>query len=103
MSETISKLHRALSQAQTFAKEAPLEALSRAQLVVRHAELALNGASAVSPDERAELEELHAMAVSRVRRYEAQVAGWDQGVRARAELFQTHEVERLQRPIAAKI
>ncbi len=100
MSETIQKLQRALSQAQTFLHDAPLEALARAQLVAREAEAALGD---VPTADRAQIEELLAMAVSRVRKYEQQVARWDKGVRLRAELFHTHEVERLQRPIASKI
>ena len=100
MSDTIQKLQRALSQAQTFAHDAPLEALARAQLVVREAEAALTN---VDAEQREQIEELHAMAVSRVRKYEGQVARWDKGVRVRAELFHMHEVERLQRPIALKI
>ncbi len=107
MSETIQKLQHALSQAQTFASDTPLEALARAQLVVREAEAALASAPALAIDlgggERADLEELLARAEARVRQYEALVASWDKGVRVRAELFHSHEVERLQRPIASKI
>lgn len=100
MSETIQKLSRALAQAQTFAKEAPLEAVSRARLVQKQAHAEMAHAKA---DDAEQLASIAALAASRVAKYEAIVASWDHGVRERAELFHTHEVERLQRPIASKI
>lgn len=103
MREIIQKLQRALSQAQTFAKDTPLEALARARSVARDAQAALVGAAKATSEERAQLSSIASMAASRISQYEAVVAGWDHGVRERAQLFHTHEVERLQRPIAGKI
>jgi len=100
MSETIQKLSRALSQAQTFAKDTPLEALARAQLVLRQANAAKAHAAGTEAEQ---LASIAAMAASNIEKYQAQVASWDDGVRARAALFHKHEVERLQQPIASKI
>ncbi len=104
MREMIQKLQRALSQAQMFAQDTPLEALARARLVASEAQAALTSAGAKADAAECEqLASIAAMATSRITQYEAVVAGWDHGVRERAELFHTHEVERLQRPIASKI
>jgi len=104
MREIIQKLQRALSQAQTFAKQTPPEALARTRLVAREAQAALASMDAKAvAHEREQLTSILAMANLRIGQYEAVVAGWDHSVRERAELFHTHEVERLQRPIASKI
>src|SRR5262245_52105958 len=100
MSEAIQKLQRALSQAQKFVKDAPLEAGARGSLVWKQAQVAAK--SAKSP-EREQLNELAALALSRVKKYQQAVDGWQAGLRERAELFHQHEVERLQRPIAPKL
>lgn len=98
--ETMEQLRRALSQAQTFVGDAPLEALARARLVVHDANAALLGAEG---EQREELASIAAQGASRVGMYETAVAAWSRTVRNRAELFHTHEVARLQRPIASKI
>jgi hypothetical protein len=99
MSDVIQKLQRMLAQAQVFAKEAPLEAVARAQQAAREAEAALSDASG---KEREELELLRAMALMRAEKYEARLEGWTRGVQERAELFTTHESQRLQQAIPSK-
>jgi hypothetical protein len=89
-----------LSQAQTFAKDAPLEALSRAQLALRTASPALASADDA---ERAELQTLCELAEAGIERYQAALAGWSAQVRERAELFGRHERERLQQPLPIKV
>jgi hypothetical protein len=100
MSELTDKLQRMLAQAQGFAKDAPLEALTRAQLAAKEAAAALPAASG---EEREVLESLHAMAVSRSEKYQAVLGGWSETVRERANLFATHERERLAQPIPPKV
>ncbi len=98
--ETVEQLRRALSQAQTFVGDAPLEALARARRVVHEANAALRDAEG---EQREEFASIAAQGASRVATYETAVAAWSRTVRDRAELFHSHEVQRLQRPIASKI
>jgi hypothetical protein len=99
MSEVIEKLQRMLAQAQGFSRDAPLEAVARAKLAAREADAALAGSSGH------EYEQIHAlkvMALSRVELYEGRLTGWTEGVRDRADLFETHEQQRLEQPIPSK-
>jgi hypothetical protein len=89
-----------LAQAQGFAKDTPLEALTRAQLAAKEAAAALETAAG---EEREELENLHAIAISRVEKYETLLASWTMRVRERADLFSTHEKQRLANPIPPKL
>jgi hypothetical protein len=100
MSEVTKKLQRMIAQAQGFAKDAPLEALARAQLALRESEAALATAPAA---EREQLAALKAIAASRVETYQAQLSGWNKGVRERSDTFETHEQERLEQAIPTKI
>jgi hypothetical protein len=99
MSELTNGLRRMLSQAQGFAKDAPLEALSRAQVALSTARGALAGAG---DGEQHELQILCELAEARVERYQGLLAAWSAGVRERAELYNRHERERLQQPIPEK-
>jgi hypothetical protein len=99
MSEVTQKLQRMLAQAQGFASQAPLEALARAELAAREAQAALETATGA---ERERLGSLHAIALSRVEQYGALLADWSAGVRQRADLFEHHEMERLEQPIPSK-
>lgn len=89
-----------LSQAQTFAKDAPLEALSRARLALRTANA---GLAQANEEERQELQTLCELAEARSERYQAALANWSAQVRERAELYNQHERERLQQPLPAKV
>jgi hypothetical protein len=100
MSELTHRVRRMLSQAQTFATDAPLEALSRAQLALRTARAALTQAD---DEERPELQTLCELAETRSDRYQAALAAWSAQVRAREELYNRHERERLQRPLPEKV
>jgi|GEM_PF-5765323 len=100
MSEVTQKLQRMLAQAQGFSQEAPLEAVARAQLAVREAERALTHAQGA---EREQLQALRAIAASRVETYSARLSGWTKGVEARANLFETHEQQRIEQPIPPKV
>ena len=100
MSELTNRVRRMLSQAQTFAKDAPLEALSRAQLALRTASAALPQAS---EEERPELQTLCELAETRSERYRAGLDSWSAQVRARNELFNQNERDRLQQPLPKKI
>jgi hypothetical protein len=99
MSELTNRVRRMLSQAQTFAKDAPLEALSRAQLALRTASAALAQAS---EEERPELQTLCELAETRGERYRAILDGWATQVRERADLYTQNERERLQQPLPRK-
>lgn len=100
MSELTNRVRRMLSQAQTFAKDAPLEALSRAQLALRTARAALVQAS---EEERPALQTLCELAENRSERYQAVLARWSTQVRERAELYNEHERQRLQQPLPQKV
>jgi hypothetical protein len=100
MSELTNRVRRMLSQAQTFAKDAPLEALSRAQLALRTASASLAQAS---EDERLELQTLCELAETRSERYQVVLASWSAGVRERSELYNQHERQRLQQPLPQKV
>lgn len=100
MSELTDQVRRMLNQAQKFAADAPLEAVSRAQRALRTAQAALAEPGA---GESAELRTLIELAETRLGRYEQQLAGWSDEVRARAELFQQNERERLQKPLPPKV
>ncbi|MFT3927904.1 MAG: hypothetical protein QM778_35580 [Myxococcales bacterium] len=99
MSEVTQKLQRMLAQAQGFSRDAPLEAVARAQLAVREAEQALASAHG---SEREQLIALKAIAESRVERYGQELSGWTKGVEERANLFETHEQQRIEQPIPSK-
>jgi hypothetical protein len=100
MSELTDRLKRMLAQAQGFANDAPLEAVSRAQLAVRTATAALPSLAGAEHDEVASLLSL---ARTRVERYQATYDSWDESVRDRAALFAQHERERLAQPIPPKV
>jgi hypothetical protein len=100
MSELTHRVRRMLSQAQTFVKDAPLEALSRAQLALRTASAALAHAS---DEERPELQTLCELAETRSDRYQAALATWSSEVRERAELYNAHERQRLQQPLPKRV
>lgn len=100
MSELTIRVRRMLSQAQTFAKDAPLEALSRAQLALRTASAALAQAS---EEERPELQTLCELAETRSERYQAVLASWSTQVRERSELYNENERQRLQQPLPQKV
>jgi hypothetical protein len=100
MSELTDRFTRLLYQAQVFVKDAPLEAIARAQLVEREASAALPG---LRGEEHDAVSSLLALARSRVERYQASYEAWETSVRERAALFAQHERERLQQPLPSKI
>ncbi|HEX6243530.1 MAG TPA: hypothetical protein VFZ61_21605 [Polyangiales bacterium] len=100
MSDVISQVRRMLSQAQKFVSDAPLEAVSRAQLARRTAQAALASAS---PAERAELETLIELAETRGERYAAALETWSGTVRARADEYNENERKRLAQPLPPKV
>jgi hypothetical protein len=100
MSELTNRVRKMLSQAHSFAKDAPLEALSRAQLALRTARAGLAGAS---EEERAQLQTLCELAEARSERYQAGWQAWSAQVQERADLFERHERERLQEALPEKV
>lgn len=100
MSELTDRLRRMLSHAQDFAKDAPLEAVARVRDAAAFAREALPRASA---EERAEVASLLELAEAREAAYQAAFERWSREVKARAELFQQHERERLQQPLPRKV
>lgn len=100
MSELTNQLRRMLSQAQKFVTDAPLEAVSRAQLALRTARAGLAKASA---EERAELDTLIELAETRIERYSQALSQWSGGVRARADLYNANERKRLAEPLPPKV
>jgi hypothetical protein len=100
MSELTDQVRRMLSQAQKFVTDAPLEAVSRAQLALKTARAALPSASL---DERAQLETLIELAETRIERYGQALASWSQGVRTRQDEYTTNERKRLQQPLPPKV
>ena len=100
MSDVINQVRRMLSQAHKFVSDAPLEAVSRAQLALRTARAALASAS---PAEQAELETLIELAETRGERYAAALEQWSGSVRARADEYNENERKRLQQPLPPKV
>jgi hypothetical protein len=100
MSELTNQVRRMLNQAQTFATDAPLEAVSRVRLALRTAQAGLLKASG---DEASQLRTLIELATARIERYDLTLASWSSGVRARADLYNQHERERLQNPLPPKV
>jgi hypothetical protein len=100
MSDVINQVRKMLSQAHKFVSDAPLEAVSRAQLALRTARAALGSAG---PAERAELETLIELAETRAERYAAALAHWSSTVRARADAFVENERTRLTLPLPPKV
>ena len=100
MSDVISQVRKMLSQAHKFVSDAPLEAVSRAQLALRTARAALASAS---PVERAELETLIELAETRGERYASALEQWSGTVRARADEFSENERKRLAQPLPPKV
>jgi hypothetical protein len=100
MSELTNQVRRMLNQAQKFAKDAPLEAVSRARLALRTAQA---GLSKTSGEETAQLRTLIELAEERIERYELTLASWSSEVRARADLYNQNERERLQKPLPPKV
>lgn len=100
MSELTNRVRKMLSQAQTFVTDAPLEALSRAQLALRTARA---GLASAGDAEREELQRQCELAEARSERYQAALAAWSARIRERAELYTRHERERLQLPMRSKI
>jgi len=100
MSELTNQVRRMLNQAQKFVTEAPLEAVSRARLALRTAQAGLARAGA---DEASQLRTLIELAEERIVRYELMLASWSSEVRAREELYNQNERERLQKPLPAKV
>ena len=100
MSDVIHQVRRMLSQAHKFVSDAPLEAVSRAQLALYTARAALASAS---PAEQAELQTLIELAETRGERYAAALEQWSGSVRARSEEFTENERKRLQQPLPPKV
>ncbi len=100
MSEVVERMQRALTQAQMFAKDTPLEAEGRAELVVKQIEAALETAPRA---ERDELKRLLELARTRVTKYQAAYAQFTREAAERARLFQQHERERLLHVIPTKV
>ena len=100
MSELTNQLRRMLSQAQKFVTDAPLEAVSRAQLALRTARAGLASAGA---EERAELGTLIELAETRLERYSLAWTQWAGSVRARADEYTDNERKRLQQPLPPKV
>ena len=99
MSES-NRVRKMLSQAASFAVDAPLEAVSRAKLARSTAQSALATASG---EERTTLQTLIEIANARLERYELKLAAWTVQNRQRADLFGQHERERLQQPLPPKV
>ena len=100
MSELTNQVRRMLSQAQKFVTDAPLEAVSRAELALATARAGLARASA---DERTELETQIELAETRLERYQQALSKWSGGVRARADLYNDNERKRLAEPLPTKV
>lgn len=100
MSELTNQVRRMLTQAQKFVKDAPLEAVSRAQLALRTAHAALGNATG---DERAQWLTLIELAETRIERYEQALSSWSGEVRVRAGEFLDNERKRLQLPLPPKV
>jgi F0F1-type ATP synthase membrane subunit b/b' len=100
MSELTNQVRRMLSQAQKFVTDAPLEAVSRAQLALRTARAALATAAA---EERAELETLIELAETRIERDGQALSRWSGTVRARADLYNHNERKKLAEPLPPKV
>jgi ElaB/YqjD/DUF883 family membrane-anchored ribosome-binding protein len=100
MSELTNQVRRMLTQAQKFVTDAPLEAVSRAQLALSTAR---GGLAAASTDERTQLQTLIELAETRIERYGQALAHWSGTVRARSEEFIDNERKRLQQPLPPKV
>ena len=100
MSELTDRLRRMQAQAQMFAGDAPMEALSRAKLLTREANAAL---SVVSDVERDEVHALLSLARKLVTKYEARVEAFQAENKRRADLLHNNEMQRLVSPIPAKV
>jgi len=100
MSELTNQVRRMLNQAQKFATDAPLEAVSRARLALSTAQSALAKAGG---EESRELRTLVELAQARIERYELSLASWSSQVRAREAEYNQNERERLQQPLPPKV
>jgi hypothetical protein len=100
MSELTNQIRRMLNQAQKFATDAPLEAVSRARLALRTAQTALGEAPS---EQQAGLRSLIELAQGRIERYQQTLASWTSEVRARAALYNQNERDRLQQPLPPKV
>lgn len=100
MSELTNQVRRMLNQAQKFATDAPLEAVSRASLALRTAQAGLAKASG---EESQELRTLMELATGRIERYELALASWSSEVRAREQQYNQNERARLARPLPPKV
>ena len=100
MSELTDRLRRMLAQAQVFAGDAPMEALARARLLVRESNDALSVAGDV---ERDDVQAILLLARKLVAKYETSVAAFQTENARRATLLYENEMERLVRPIPAKV
>jgi hypothetical protein len=89
-----------LNQAQKFATDAPLEAVSRARLALRTAQ---GGLAKAGGEEATQLRTLIELAEARIERYALTLASWSSEVRARAHLYTQNERERLQKPLPPKV
>ena len=100
MSELTNEVRRMLNQAQKFATDAPLEAVSRVRLALSIAQDAFRHSSG---DEQTQFATLIELAEERIKRYELSLASWSSGVRARAEQYTQNERTRLQQPLPPKV
>lgn len=100
MSELTDQVRRMLTQAQKFVTDAPLEAVSRAQLALKTARAGLAQANV---EERVQLDTLIELAETRIERYGQALASWSGGVRARADEYNENERKRLQLPLPPKV
>jgi hypothetical protein len=100
MSELTNQVRMMLNQAQKFAADAPLEAVSRARLALDTAQAGLAKAGG---EETRELRTLIELAEAGIERYELTLASWFSQVRAREEQYNQNERERLQRPLPPKV
>jgi phage shock protein A len=100
MSELTNQVRRMLTQAHKFVTDAPLEAVSRAQLALRTARA---GLAAAGTEERAQLETLIELAETRLGRYATALSNWSGSVRARADEYTDNERKRLQQPLPPKV
>jgi hypothetical protein len=99
MSELTDRVRRMLSQAQIFARDTPFEAVSRARQALREIDAAL---ATATPEERTALDGLRKIAASRYEKYEAVQAGWLEKNRARGEVYNQHERDRIVAPLRAR-
>jgi hypothetical protein len=100
MSELTDRLRRMLAQTQVFVGDAPMEAVARGQLLVREANAALSVAGDV---ERDEVHAILQLARKMVAKYEARVATFQTANAERAALLHRNEMDRLARPLPAKV